>query len=87
MVKGADDVPGLVLDKSWRKKKSFYMTFYLNSWYISFRNKLCGSVCLSLTTSCRLPHLWPGKTSNCFSRLGHKSHRPGRKKELHLLKC
>lgn len=38
-----------------------------------------------LTTSCRLPHLWPGKTSNCFSRLGHKSHRPGRNKELRLL--
>lgn len=46
---------------------------------------LFGSVYVSLTTSCRLPHLWPGKTSNCFSRLGHKSHRPGRNKELRLL--
>lgn len=47
---------------------------------------MCVFVCLRLTISCRLPHLWPGKTSNCFSRLGHKSHRPWRKDRVTFIK-
>lgn len=47
---------------------------------------VCVYVCPLLTISCRLPHLWPGKTSNCFSRLGHKSHRPWRKDRVTFVK-
>lgn len=31
-----------------------------------------------LTTNCKLPHLCPGKTNNCFSKLGDTSQRPKR---------
>lgn len=81
MVNGADEVPGFVLARSYDGKEQFVLGVeYGGKGPRVYRENLPTPYSLlptgQLTTSCRLPHLCPGNTSSCFSRLGQRSQSP-----------